>query len=142
MLQIAFCRSRKVGSRLIRLFCWSRWSHVALVRDGWVIEAVYPYVRLVPLSVFKSHHDDVRLVPVTVRNDFGVWEAALKEVGKPYDWTALLGILLRRNWQKQDRWFCSELVSWCFAQAHAPLWRDEYLPRVTPQHLWMLSRIG
>jgi hypothetical protein len=60
-------------------------------------------------------------------------------VGKPYDLTALFGLLMRRDWQEEDRWFCSELVGWAFAQGGSPLFRADALHRITPQNLWMLA---
>ena len=32
---------------------------------------------------------------------------ALTQVGKPYDLTAIFGILADRNWREDDKWFCS-----------------------------------
>ena len=65
--------------------------------------------------------------------------AAASQIGKPYDYTAILGLGLRRDWQEEDAWFCSELVAWAFQHAGEPLFRAECLRRVTPQHLWMLA---
>lgn len=33
------------------------------------------------------------------------------QVGKPYDFLAIAGIALQRDWQKENSWFCSELVA-------------------------------
>ena len=55
------------------------------------------------------------------------------------DVTAIVGLGLHRDWQEDDRWFCSELVAWAFEKAGEPLFRAEVLRRVTPQHLWMLA---
>lgn len=51
----------------------------------------------------------------------------------------LLGLLMHRDWQEEDRWFCSELVAWAFTQGGSPLFRREAMHRITPQHLWMLA---
>jgi len=32
-----------------------------------------------------------------------------QQVGKPYDIAAILAVLARRDWQRPDAWFCSEL---------------------------------
>ncbi|KAG0188260.1 hypothetical protein DFQ28_005152 [Apophysomyces sp. BC1034] len=65
--------------------------------------------------------------------------AAASQIGKPYDYTAILGLGLRRDWQQDDAWFCSESVAWAFDSAGHPLFRPDSLRRVTPQHLWMLA---
>jgi len=64
--------------------------------------------------------------------------AACSQLGKLYDYTAILGLGFHRDWQEMDSWFCSELVAWAFDEAGLPLFRREVLHRVTPQHLWML----
>lgn len=137
-MQIAFFRSRTIGSWLIRLITWSDWSHVALVEGDMAIEATWPRVRRVPLAEIVATHAEHVLVDVPAWASADILAAARRQIGKPYDWTALFGILLHRDWQEQDAWFCSELVAWAFGQAGAPLFRPEAMHRVTPQHLWML----
>ena len=111
-MRVLFCTSKLPGAVLIRAVTWSQWSHVALAH-----------------------------VIVDLPCDFRefVIEAARSQVGKPYDPTALFGLLMHRDWQEEDRWFCSELVAWAFAQGGSPLFRAEALHRVTPQLLWMLA---
>jgi hypothetical protein len=35
---------------------------------------------------------------------------ARTQIGKPYDWTAILALLMDRDWRDSGAWFCSELV--------------------------------
>ena len=65
--------------------------------------------------------------------------AARSQIGKPYDWTGLFGFLSGRDWQKVNRWFCSELATWAIAQGGTRLFRLEAQSRVTPGDLWMIS---
>lgn len=139
-MQVIFCRSNKIGSRIIRFVTWSRWSHVALVNDdGMAIEAVWPRVRMVPVAEIMRTHSESHIVEVEHAPD-EVWRAALSQVGKPYDLGAVLGFLFRRDWQDASKWDCAELVAWSFAAGGRALFRETYLPRITPQHLWMLAR--
>lgn len=138
-MRLVFCTSQRVGSRLIRAFTWSDWSHVALVDGGEVIEAVWPEVRAAPLNELLANHAAHAFVDMRCAAPGEVIRAARSQVGKPYDVTALIGMLARRDWQEESGWFCSELVAWAFEQAGTPLFRRNAIHRVTPQHLWMLA---
>jgi uncharacterized protein YycO len=35
---------------------------------------------------------------------------AVQQIGKPYDWAAVVRVPTRRDWHRPDKWFCSELV--------------------------------
>lgn len=109
-----------------------------MVNGEMAIEATWPSVRMVPLAEIVEAHSEYVLVDVPAWASSEILAAACNQIGKPYDWTALFGLLLHRDWQEDDSWFCSELVAWAFAQGGDPLFRPEALHRVTPQHLWML----
>ncbi|MEW6612718.1 MAG: YiiX/YebB-like N1pC/P60 family cysteine hydrolase [Pseudomonadota bacterium] len=139
-VQLLFTRRRHPGSALIRVATWSRWSHVALVDGDEVIEAAAPHgVRRASVGAAIDRAARCALVELPARDPAAVLAAAASQLGKPYDWTAVLGLGLRRDWQEEDAWFCSELVAWAFQHAGEPLFRAEVLRRVTPQHLWMLA---
>ena len=79
------------------------------------------------------------LVELLCADPEAVIAAIAAQIGKPYDYTAILGLGLHRDWQENDSWFCSELVAWGFNAAGHPLFRGECVRRITPQHLWMLA---
>ena len=63
---------------------------------------------------------------------------AVTQTGKPYDLTAIFGILVDRNWRAEDSWFCSELVAAAFEHTFMPLFAtDTRLNRVFPGHIPM-----
>lgn len=139
-VQLLFSTNRQPGSQLIRAATWSRWSHVALVDGDTVIEATVLHgVRRGSAVAAIARASRCALVALPSRAPAAVIAAAASQLGKPYDWTAIIGLGLRRDWQEEDAWFCSELVAWAFQQAGEPLFRAECLRRVTPQHLWMLA---
>lgn len=138
-MRVLFCTSKLPGAVLIRAVTWSQWSHVALVDGDEVIEATWPAVRVAPLAGVIAAHSAHVIVDLPCHSPAEVIKAARSQVGKPYDLTALFGLLMHRDWQEEDRWFCSELVAWAFAQGGSPLFRSEALHRVTPQLLWMLA---
>lgn len=136
-MRVLFCTSKLPGAALIRAVTWSQWSHVALVDGDEAIEAIWPAVRVAPLAEVIAAHSAHVIVDLPCRLPSDVIRAARSQVGKPYDLSALFGLLMHRDWQEPDSWFCSELVAWAFAQAGSPLFRADALHRITPQHLWM-----
>lgn len=65
---------------------------------------------------------------------------ATTQIGKPYDFSAVTGIALDRNWRNDSRWFCSELIAAAFEEVKAPLLStrpSNALWRVTPRDLLM-----
>jgi uncharacterized protein YycO len=137
---LLFSTTSSPFSWLIRLLTWSRWSHVSIVDGDDVIEA-HALHGVIRRPYYEAIETAKRCEFVRLRcdNPQAVIEAARSQVGKGYDWTALFGILLRRNWQDTDSWFCSELVAWAFTKAGCGLFRTDRLARVTPEHLWMLE---
>jgi hypothetical protein len=97
---------------MVRLFTVSEYSHVGvcIVQDGrvWVLEAVTPTVRLVPLS------DEV---PCFVLKGKGLTEEqkfrgmALVGKAKYSQWEAILAYF-GKNDLNNDRWECAELVDY------------------------------
>lgn len=141
-VRVLFSTTRWPLSAAIRAATWSRWSHVAMVDGDSVIEAVAGKgVRRASLRGAIDRAADFAFVDLPATDPASVIAAAAGEINKPYDYTALIGLALRRDWQEPDAWFCSELVAWSFQEAGQPLLRAEVVRRVTPQHLWMLPPI-
>lgn len=140
-VRLLFSTTGNPFSALIRAATWSRWSHVSIINDDdMVIEAAALHgVRRVSFVDAINRAADAALVELPSPDPAAVIAAAASQIGKPYDYTAIVGLGLHRDWQEDDAWFCSELVAWSFAQAGEPLFRADVLRRVTPQHLWMLA---
>jgi uncharacterized protein YycO len=90
------------------------------------------------VAAVQATHASWVILDIPCVNPEAAWAAALSQVGKSYDWLALTGFLVHRNWESQDRWFCSELVAWSFAQAGSPLFRAETKNLITPRDFWIL----
>lgn len=137
MISVVFVDSDRVASKLIRWLTWSTVSHVGLLdrATGTVIDSrlglggvtEYPFEHLLR-DYPRITVVDFPNVPDTALN------YARSQVGKPYDWTALVSFLSHRNWQKDDKWFCSELVAWaCLMSGHPLINKESW--RVAPQDL-------
>lgn len=136
---LIFTRSPNIGSKLIRLATWSDWSHVVLVYGQYAIDATWRHgVTRRPISDVLDEASEYALVDIPAYDPEAVVAAAVSQIGKPYDISAVTGIAFRRNWQDDDAWFCSELIAWAFGRSGQSLFRRDSLYRVTPQHLWML----
>lgn len=135
MMQLLFVRRPTLACAAIRVATWSPWSHVAAVFGGTVFEATVRHgVRKTLPSVVLANSVDHAWAEVPCRTDptLRFLEAQL---GKPYDWTAIFGIMTRRDWQEDDSWFCSELVATA-ADAGGVSLIHKPKNRVTPGDLW------
>lgn len=135
-IRVIFGRSRHPFSYAIRLFTWSHWSHIGVIMpDDTVIEAKGGEgVVVTPLDTFKARYPEWREAKSPVKSRREAFKFLRDQVGKPYDFTAVISMPLRRNWQETDSWFCSELVA-----TAQQLYRQEYIKRITPEDNWRLS---
>lgn len=127
----------------IRTASFSQWSHVAVINGDSVIEAsLTEGVREIPLqqAIQTANKHAIISIPLTDEAAF-IW-LVRSQIGKPYDLTAIFGQLVHRNWQTEDRWFCSELPAWAAQVSGCPIFRTEAMHRVTPEHWWMLAPKG
>ena len=134
-MRIVFTRSSGIIAGLIRWFTWSEYNHVAIGRaDGTLlIEAVgWRGVVFTTLEHHRSRATEIKVMEVEVQGDPTVH--LREQLGKKYDYSGILGIWFRRNWQGENRWFCSELVAWSCAKAGTPLVVEEK-HRVTPHDI-------
>lgn len=137
---LLFTRTRTLHSLAVRLFTGSPWSHVEFIDGTNVIGALPGGVAVDSLRKRLAEVSAYQIVRVPCAEPLRVLTACYSQLGKPYDFLGILGLVTRRRrWQKASSWFCSELVSWCFAAVGQPLFREEQVWRVTPQHLWMLQ---
>jgi uncharacterized protein YycO len=138
-VQVIFSRSRSVQSALLRAFLWSTWSHCAIVDGDNVIEADFGAgVRMRPLADFIAEASAHDLIEIPAVSTEAVTAFARAQLGKPYDWRACIGFIVRRDWHDARRWFCSELIASAFASAGTPLFRLD-AARITPRDLFIRS---
>lgn len=146
-MRVLFTNTKNTFSWLIRVFTRSEWNHVdILVDDDSILGAVTGYtppwtfnggvkitsLRSRTLSPSTHHY---MLLNIDLPDESAALNFALDQVGKPYDWTSIFGmVFFRRRWQDPDKWFCSELVAAaCVAGGLTPSQKASY--RVTPGDL-------
>jgi uncharacterized protein YycO len=68
---------------------------------------------------------------------------ALTQAGKSYDFSAIGGIALDRNWRDSRRWFCSELIAAAFEAVSSPLLNPSAnVWRITPRDLLLSMNLA
>ncbi len=135
-VRLAFYRGTGLTGWAIRTVTWSDYDHVALLLpDGSVLD--------VEPGAGVSEHATVRVADAVFAVDAPdsacdhAVAFAMQQIGKPYDWTAVIGIGLHRDWRQTDSFFCSELVALAFENAGCPLLHANHVNRVTPGDLLM-----
>lgn len=120
-LAVVYARSHTIGGLLIRhADRFGRWSHCGIVTpDNTVIEALaLRGVVETPAAQFYARYPALEFRNIACADPLRGVQWARDQLGKGYDYTALLGLALRRgSWADEDRWHCSELVEAALAQA-------------------------
>jgi uncharacterized protein YycO len=134
-MRLLFLRRNTAACYLIRAATWSSWSHVACVFGSVAYEAKAKCgVRTVHINSVLDGAADHAWAESPCNT-----EAARRfldaQVGKPYDWTAVAGIMLHRDWQEDDSWFCSELAAAASRAGYVSL-INKPTNRVTPEDVW------
>lgn len=135
MITIQFSTTNHISSKMIGFMTWSWASHTDFVLpDGTLFGAL----AMENGGGVRKHiltPSYTRIERYTVDAPESILDIALAQEGKPYDWGGIFGVLARnRNWEDDDKWFCSELVAYCFKKAGVPLINDEPY-RITPRDL-------
>lgn len=140
-LQIMFTNSHMPFAPLIRVFSWSKYSHmVILIDDGKnVLHSDFHGVRIEPIEDLQKRSKNWMIVEYECECPEKVIEACKTQLGKPYDFGGIIGIALRDvNLQDDSKWWCSELPAYGFMMAGQPKFQEDFMHRITPQHWLML----
>jgi len=120
-MKVLLYQGRSWISKAIKWQTRSKYSHVAVeLNDGSVIEAWHKGgVRRI-INPWVGHTNRTRVDFFSVNADFApaTLETWLRQqVGMKYDFGAIARFMSRRNEPADDRWFCSELVTYGFRVA-------------------------
>jgi uncharacterized protein YycO len=130
-------KKRSISSFLIRIFTFSKFSHCAVdLGAGFVIDTVLKTgVRLTSVKDFDAMYPDQTVLEIDLPDKNLAHYFAMQQVGKPYDWSAIVSLATQRDWQESDKWFCSELLEAILAAGGLKRFRDEVY-KITPQQSW------
>jgi uncharacterized protein YycO len=113
-LTILYARNHSLASILLRnVDRWGSVSHCGLLDADHmhVIEArALQGVVRTQLPDFEARYTRVERLEVELPDAETALAFARAQLGKPYDWRAIFGNLLRTSWHAEDAWHCAELV--------------------------------
>lgn len=139
-LKVMFTNSKMPLSPIIRAVTWSKFSHMAIViNDHEILHSDFHGVRIEPLVDLQARSKNWMIVEYKCDRPEDLITACKTQLGKPYDFTGLIGIAIRDvNLQDDSKWWCSEIPAFGALISNQPFFQDEYLHRITPQHWLML----
>lgn len=111
---ILISRGKSPVSALIRHFDNGpprHWSHGGIVVDGRVVESRWGRgVVVSSMAEFEARASRVAMLRFMLpcKADADAWLA--EQMGKGYDYLAILGRVARQDWQDDHRWHCWELI--------------------------------
>lgn len=140
-------------SQAIRDVTWSAFSHVefyllepltlpngAVIPAGWTIGAhAAGGVKPRPGNYAVFTNEERYRIPVTPEQKTAILAYAAQQIGKPYDFADIAGILLHRDWRAEDTWICSELLAASFEKGGKPLLHAPAgkVNRITPRDVYL-----
>jgi hypothetical protein len=140
-LRLVFTAGEGITGAIIRAGTWSNAAHVGgLLGDDLVLDAT-------PTLGVALHRGIagrvVGLFATTATPD--IEQEAISwargQIGKPYDWSAIAGFFIRRDWHDPGAWFCMELWLAAFEQAGWPLLELRHLNRGSPRDGMLSPRL-
>lgn len=141
-MKIIFATRRKyIPAMLLRIITLSKFSHMAvLLDDNTVIEAAaFKGVVRGSYENFRRQYDRIIIQDVSLPDEEAAIKFLLEQVGKPYDWAAIFGIVFRNGkWADLDSWFCSELVAAAIKAGGLSIFKED-ASRIIPQYCWVLN---
>jgi len=111
-----------------------------LLDDNTVIEAAaFKGVVRGSFENFTKIYDRVIIQDLPLPNEEAAISFLLEQIGKPYDWTAIFGIVFRNGkWTDLAKWFCSELVEAAIKAGGLDRFKED-VSRIIPQYCWVLK---
>jgi uncharacterized protein YycO len=112
-ISLVFTRSDSLFSYAINAATFSKWSHVGVLIDDYVIDSTFLHggVRKWDATEWLKKYPEFEVRVFEVPNKDNAVKWAHEQIGKPYDWKALIAFLQpNRCWHDPEAWFCSEFA--------------------------------
>jgi uncharacterized protein YycO len=138
MIELRFVNGYGPISKFIEFWTWGDWSHVDIKTSrGWLGARASGGVQIRPWNYTTFASEESRYISLPEQQEQQIMNWYMAQIGKPYDFLAIAGMPLRRDWRSDKRWFCSELAIAGFEQAGISLLNVSHLNRVTPRDLYL-----
>lgn len=142
-VKILFTKSNTLGGFAIRAALFSEHNHVGIQIGGKVYDSTFSKgVDKSSIGQFyKKWTVDYEIEFYLDDDDCKrVIKFLESQLGKKYDWRAIVALPFRRDWHKEKAWICSELVA--EAMVHAGMSMPMDTNRITPRDLLFLLPAG
>lgn len=144
-VKLRFITEAGFEASFIRWWTWGEWSHVDyILPSGSLLGArLSGGVQIRPNNYCTPTREMIAEFKMPASAVQAWHDALISQIGKPYDWLALVGMGVRRDWRNPDRWFCSELIQWASEKAGYPLLNvGPEIYRVSPRDLALAVRLA
>lgn len=140
MIKIIGVRGKSFVSHIVKWFQWGYpYTHIAYVLDDidkdnpLIIEAWYD-VHACKYNVYhKGDPFEYFTIETTDRQRRQVERFLFRQLGKPYDWLGIIGLVLHKDIEDRQSWFCSELIAEAFYRAGINILVSIQSYKVTPR---------
>lgn len=110
-MRILFTSSKGIGSLAIRAFEGGQASHCGVVDGDHVIDASFlTGVVRTPINEWMKGRTLIDDIRIEVPDDTAAMGLLRSQIGKSYDYFALVGFVFWRDWSSDRAWYCSELI--------------------------------
>lgn len=139
-IRFMFTNSKLPLSPIIRAVTWSKYSHMTIIIDDeTVLHSDFYGVRLEKIKALQERSKSWMIAEYECERPQDLINACMTQLGKPYDYGALVGILIRKiELQDDSKWVGSEIPEFGAWASGQPFFNTEYAHRITPQHWLML----
>jgi hypothetical protein len=138
-MQLIFCKSHNLTSKIISAATFSKWSHIEFYFGPTVIGSSGHYGGVAEHSTqwLLSSLDYYEICSIEVPRADLAEEFVRAQLGKKYDYSALYALpFIDRDWSTPDKWFCSELVAAALEVGGVNMFRRTPVNRVTPAMIY------
>lgn len=124
-------------SSFICYYTWGDWSHTEFVfKEGYLGARFNGGVAVRAFDYIVPVKEEFRYLELSEDNYNKAREFLYAQIGKPYDWRAIIGIGLRNDFYTNGKsWFCSEILMSGSQAASSPLLNIERVDRITPRDI-------
>lgn len=140
-IMILFCNTSGVVAAGVRYMTRSKFCHVALEFNGKVIQAnSIVGVHETTIDELKKEYSTIESYEINHDINEKAYAFAKTQLGKPYDYLAIIAFLVDRDWQSRDKWFCSELVAYALKQSGVELFNPKTkINQISPEDLYKFN---
>lgn len=139
MAIVRFVSGTGASSATIKWYTSSPWSHVEFwTPNGYLGARLAGGVQLRPFDYDASQiaTQEFRRWDLAPDKELALEQWLAAQIGKDYDWLAILALPLHRDWKTEDDWFCSELVAAAFNKVGCPILSPHTIvSKITPRDI-------